>query len=109
MVDFGFPGCNGQGGPACAGTRAPVAGFPAHASSDGLAVDGRWAYVAENGSSFAAAPTGNDVRLVDLRTGKSSIFWRSPVEHDPLGAAIGPDGSLYVTLFVSGRVIRFAR
>lgn len=108
VVDFGFPACHGQGGPACAGTRRPVARFPAHASSDGLAVAGRHAYVAENGSSFAAHPTGSDVRRVDLVTGRSSILWRSPVRHDPLGATIGPDGDLYVTLLVSGRVIRFA-
>jgi hypothetical protein len=29
------------------------------------------------------------------------------VGHDPLGAEIGPDGALYVTLFVSGKVVRF--
>ena len=108
VVDFGFPGCYGQGGTACAGTRPPVARFPAHASSDGLAIERRYAYIAENGSSFAANPTGSDVRRVDLVTGRSSILWRSPVEHDPLGATIGPDGDLYVTLFISGRVIRFA-
>jgi glucose/arabinose dehydrogenase len=109
VVGFGFPGCHGQGGRSCAGTRAPLARFPAHASSDGLAVEGTRAYVAENGSSFAANPTGSDVRRVDLRTGRSSILWRSPVAHDPLGLAIGPGGDLYVTLFLSGRVIRFAR
>ncbi len=27
--------------------------------------------------------------------------------HDPLGAALGPDGALYVTLFSSGGVVRF--
>ncbi len=108
VADFGFPGCHGQGGTACRGTRAPVARFPAHASPDGLAVDGRRAYIAENGSSFAANPTGSDVRGVDLVTGTSSVLWRSPIRHDPLGATIGPKGALYVTLFVSGRVIRFA-
>jgi glucose/arabinose dehydrogenase len=109
VADFGFPGCHDQGGRACAGTRKPVARFPAHASSDGLAVTGRRAYIAENGSSFAANPTGSDVRRVDLLTGRSSILWRSPIPHDPLGAAIGPGHDLYVTLFASGRVIRFRR
>lgn len=108
VVDFGFPGCYGQGGPPCRRTRAPVARFPAHASTDGLAIDGRHGYVAENGSSFRARPTGSDVRRVDLATGRSTIFWHSPIEHDPLGAAVGPHGDLYVTLFMSGRVIRFA-
>jgi glucose/arabinose dehydrogenase len=109
VADFGFPRCYDQGGPSCAGTRRPIARFPAHASSDGLAVDGRSAYIAENGSTIRPKPTGNDVRRVDLATGRSSILWRSPIEHDPLGLAIGPGGDLYVTLFVSGRVIRFAQ
>lgn len=109
VADFGFPGCYDQGGRACRGTQRPLAVFPAHASSDGLAVDGRVAYVAENGSSFAANATGNDVRRVDLDTGRDRVVWRSGVAHDPLGAAIGPDRALYVTLFASGRVLRFAR
>ena len=109
VADFGFPGCYGQGGKSCAGTRGPLARFPAHASSDGLAVDGPRAYIAENGSTIRDKPTGSDVRRVNLATGRSSILWRSPVEHDPLGLAIGPEGDLYATLFVSGRVIRFAQ
>ncbi len=105
--DFGFPRCFGQGGRVCAGKRGPLATFPAHASSDGLAVKGDRAYVAENGSTIRRHPSGNDVQRVDLRTGRRARLWRSPVAHDPLGAAIGPDGDLYVTLFLSGRVVRF--
>jgi glucose/arabinose dehydrogenase len=107
LVNFGFPGCYGQGGPACRGTRPALVRFAAHASSDGIAVKGHIAYVAENGSSFAANPTGSDIQRVDLRTGRRSLFWRSPVLHDPVGAAIGPDGDLYVTLYHSGSVVRF--
>jgi glucose/arabinose dehydrogenase len=106
-VDFGFPGCYGQGGRACAGTREPLASLPAHAASAGIAVAGELAYVAQNGSAFEENPTGSDVVRVDLRTGRHTVLWRSPVKHDPLGAAIGPDGDLYVTLYVSGKVVRF--
>lgn len=109
VVNFGFPGCYDQGGPRCANTKPPVARLPAHASSDGLAISGDTAYVAENGSSFSANPTGSDVRRVNLRTGRTSIIWRSPVKHDPLGAAIGPGGSLFVTLFRSGEIVRLSR
>jgi glucose/arabinose dehydrogenase len=108
VVDFGYPACYGQGGPKCRGTREPVASFAPHAASTGIAVAGDVAYVAENGSAFVKNPTGNDVVRVDLRTGRHSVFWRSPVQHDPLGAAIGPDGDLYATLYVSGKVVRFA-
>jgi glucose/arabinose dehydrogenase len=107
VVDFGFPNCYGQGGRACAGTREPLASLPAHAASAGIAVAGEVAYVAENGSAFEENPTGSDVVRVDLRTGRDSVLWRSPVKHDPLGAAIGPDGDLYVTLYASGKVVRF--
>lgn len=107
VVDFGYPACYGQGGPECKGTREPVASFAPHAASTGIAVAGDVAYVAENGSAFEKNPTGSDVVRVDLRTGRHSVLWRSPVKHDPLAAAIGPDGDLYVTLYVSGKVVRF--
>jgi glucose/arabinose dehydrogenase len=105
--DFGFPGCYDQGGSACAGKRPPFVTFAPHSSPTGVGVKGSVAYVAENGSSFSHHPTGNAVVRVDLRTGDQSVFWRSPVEHDPSGAAVGPDGNLYVTLYASGKVVRF--
>jgi glucose/arabinose dehydrogenase len=107
VAHFGFPACFGQGGAPCAGTIAPIATFPAHASTDGLAVKGAVAYVAQNGSTIRRHPVGNDVQRIDLQTGRRTRLWKSPVGHDPLGAAIGPDGRLYVTLFVSGKVVRF--
>jgi glucose/arabinose dehydrogenase len=101
VADFGFPRCS----PSCAGATAPLATFPAHASTDGLAVKGGFAYVAQNGSTIRRHPVGSDVQRVDLANGRRTRIWKSPVAHDPLGAAIGPDGKLYVTLFVSGKVV----
>lgn len=107
VADFGFPRCFvGASASACAGKLAPFATFPAHASTDGLAVKGGVAYVAQNGSTIRKHPVGNDVQRVDLATGRRTRIWKSPVEHDPLGAEIGPDGDLYVTLFISGKVVR---
>ncbi|MCW2995170.1 MAG: sorbosone dehydrogenase [Conexibacter sp.] len=108
---FGFPRCTH---PPC---RAPVAKLPPHASADGLAVKkGKSgttiAYVAEFGSSFPANPTGRDVRRITLtRRGGSyhariTVLQRFP-SNDPLGAAIGPDGRLYVSLLASGKVLRY--
>jgi len=106
LVDFGFPRCSGGRGQ-CFGAVAPIATFPAHASTDGLAVKGDVAYVAQNGSTIRRHAVGNDVQRVDLVTGTRTRVWKSPVAHDPLGAAIGPDGRLYVTLFLSGKVVSF--
>jgi glucose/arabinose dehydrogenase len=103
VANFGFPRCS----PSCAGATAPIARFPAHASTDGLAVKVDVAYVAQNGSTIRRHAVGNDVQRVDLVSHKRTRLWKSPVEHDPLGAEIGPDGDLYVTLFLSGRVVRF--
>jgi glucose/arabinose dehydrogenase len=107
---FGFPRCPRR-------CRGPIARMPAHASSDGLAVRGRpggtvTAFVAEFGSSFARNRTGRDVRRIVLTpkgsgyTARQSIVQRFG-QSDPLGAAIGPDGRLYVTLLISGRVLRY--
>ena len=102
-----LPGCYDQGGQACAGTRPPLATFGAHATPTAVAVKGDVALVLENGSSFLQNPTGSDIQRVDLRTGQHTVFWRSPVKHDPVGAVIGPDGNLYITLFASGEIVRF--
>jgi glucose/arabinose dehydrogenase len=107
VVNFGFPGCYEQGGPACAGMRPPLVEFAAHSTPTAVAVKGDVAFVVENGSSFVQNPSGSDIQRVDLRTRQHTVFWRSPVKHDPVGAAIGPDGNLYVTLYVSGKIIEF--
>ncbi|MEA2480509.1 MAG: hypothetical protein QOJ07_2431, partial [Thermoleophilaceae bacterium] len=58
-------------------------------------------------------PTGSDVVGVTLRRAGSgwsaaaTTFASGFAEHDPLGAAIGPRGALYVTLWTSGRIVRF--
>lgn len=116
---YGFPGCYGQGGAPCRGAVAPLLLTAVHASSDGIAITKRFgsfglsAFIAENGSSFAANPTGSDVIRVSLvRRGRgyravSHRFARGFTKYDPLGAAMGPGGALYVTLWKSGKVIRF--
>jgi glucose/arabinose dehydrogenase len=119
--DFGFPDCYDQGGRHCRGKSTPIALMPPHASSDGLAVTRDWrgggltAFVAENGSGVPGAHTGDDIRQVSLRrradgsySARVSVLASGFAHQDPLGAAIGPDGGLYVTLFFSGEVVRYA-
>jgi glucose/arabinose dehydrogenase len=115
---FGFPGCFNQGGPACRGTRRALVRLAPHAAPGAVAVQaasrGRaTAYVPEFGSSFPDQPTGGDVVAVALR--RRAGRWRAAPRRlarrlglqNPLGAAIGPDGDLYVTLWTRGRVVRF--
>ena len=114
---FGFPECWDQGGTACRGAAAPLVRLMAHSAPGAIAVAerfGRWgpsAFVTRFGSSFDANPTGGDVVRVSLaRLGRRG----APVERfatgfgrqEPLGAALGPDGSLYVSLWNSGRIVR---
>jgi glucose/arabinose dehydrogenase len=119
LADLDAPGLPHFGFPRCPSTCVkPIAELPPHASSDGLAVKPgpggtTIAYVAEFGSSFPRNHTGHDVRRIVLRprpgggyTTKVSVVARFR-QNDPLGAAIGPDGDLYVTLLISGKVVRF--
>jgi glucose/arabinose dehydrogenase len=116
--DFGFPDCFGQGGPACSGKRRPLARLAPHAAPGALAVVARspttaTAYVAEFGSSFDAKPTGGDV--VALRMTRRGGRWVARTRRfaaglgrqNPLGVAVGRDGSLYVSLWSRDEVVRF--
>jgi glucose/arabinose dehydrogenase len=118
VPDFGFPACFGQGGSACRGTRAPLVNLPPHAAPGAIAVVKRsataaTAYVPQFGSSFDANPTGGDV--VAIRLTRKSGRWHASRRtlaaglgrQNPLGAAIGPDGDLYVSLWSAGRIVRF--
>ena len=114
-VDFGHPGCYGQGGTACAGTRRARVRLPEHSAAAGVAVAERFGalgpsvFVALFGSSFDARPTGGEVVRVPLLDGKPVAqyvrFARDFGRQEPLGLAIGPEGDLYVSLWTSGRVV----
>ena len=102
VVDFGFPGGGGRG---------PLVELPAHAAPGAVAI-GRWRrkltlFVTEFGSSFSP-PTGGRIVQVPLSAGggRPRTFARLG-RHEPLGLALGPDGALYVTLWPSGRVLRY--
>jgi glucose/arabinose dehydrogenase len=114
---YGFPGCWGQGGPACRGAAAPVARLAPHSAVGGVAVArfgklGPSAFVAEFGSSFAAKPTGGKVVRIPLpglrapRRARPRRFLTGLGLQNPLGLGVGPDGALYVTLWRSGRLLR---
>src|SRR5215213_4051840 len=115
---YGFPACWGQGGAPCRGAVAPFARLAPH-SAPGAVVAvrrfGRWgpsAFVTRFGSTFRDNPTGGDVVRVPLvRPGRGRSvpvqrFATGSGHQEPLGAALGPGGALYVSLWKSGRIVR---
>src|SRR5215218_3795182 len=115
---YGFPACWGQGGAPCRGAVAPLARLAPHSAPGAVVVArrfGRWgpsAFVTRFGSSFRENPTGGDIVRVPLaglgrrRTAPARRFATGFGHQEPLGAALGPDGALYVSLWKSGRVVR---
>jgi glucose/arabinose dehydrogenase len=115
---YGFPECWGQGGAPCRGAVAPLVRLAPHSAPGAIAVArrfGRWgptAFVTRFGSTFRANPTGGDVVRVSLarlgrrRTAPLARFATGFGHQEPLGAAIGPGGALYVSLWKSGRIVR---
>jgi glucose/arabinose dehydrogenase len=115
---YGFPECWGQGGAPCRGAVAPLARLAPHSAPGAVAVTrrfGRWgpsAFVTRFGSTFRENPTGGDVVRVSLarlgrrRSAPVQRFATGFGHQEPLGAALGPDGALYVSLWASGRVVR---
>ena len=115
---YGFPGCWGQGGAPCRGAAAPLARLAPHSAPGAVVVArrfGRWgpsAFVTRFGSTFREHPTGGDVVRVSLAglgrrpTAPVQRFATGFGHQEPLGAALGPGGALYVSLWRSGRVVR---
>lgn len=114
----------------CAGKIAPVAAFPAHWAPNGMALyDKRefpahyrhGVFIAFHGSWNRAPYAQGGYNVVfealagDHASGKCEIFadgFAGPVkspdqaQHRPSGVAVGPDGSLYVSDDVRGRIYR---
>ena len=115
---YGFPGCWGQGGAPCRGAVAPLARLAPHSAPGAVVVVrrfGRWgpsAFVTRFGSTFRENPTGGDVvrvslaRLGQRRTAPVHRVATGFGHQEPLGAALGPGGALYVSLWQSGRIVR---
>jgi glucose/arabinose dehydrogenase len=96
---WGFPGCYGQGGPACAGVSQPIAVLDKHAAAGGVAIWGNAAIVAEW--------QAGKVQRVSLEKSGSVAPFLAGVKN-PLPVATKPGGSVLVGDWTSGTVYRIA-
>jgi glucose/arabinose dehydrogenase/mono/diheme cytochrome c family protein len=114
----------------CAGKSAPIAAFPAHWAPDGMVFYDKdqfpvryrnGVFIAFHGSWNRAPYPQRGYNVVfqkldgDKAAGRCEIFAdgfagaeRSPdkAKHRPTGLAVGPDGSLYISDDVRGRIYR---
>lgn len=114
----------------CASARPPVVAFPAHWAPDGLVFYGGKMFPAQyRGGAFIAfhgswnrAPMpqqGYLVAFVPFVNGRAAGTYRTfldgfagslrdpgKAEHRPVGLAVGPDGSLYISDDQGGRIYR---
>jgi glucose/arabinose dehydrogenase/mono/diheme cytochrome c family protein len=127
-----YGGDGGKSAGSCANKTAPVAAFPAHWGPNGMALYNKkqfparyhnGVFIAFHGSWDRAPYPQGGYNLVfqaladDHASGNCEIFAdgfagaiKTPdgAAHRPSGVAVGPDGSLYVSDDVRGRIYRIA-
>ncbi len=105
-----FPGCYGQGGPACPGVPSPIAVLDKHAAVGDLVIGtgqpgasaGSWALVSEWQSAKVQ-------RVALRRAGSTYTASVTPFLtgiRNPLAVALGPDRSLLVGDWATGTIYR---
>ncbi len=106
--DWRFPGCYGQGTPACEGVPAPIAVLDKHAAVGDLVVGSGRPGESPGSSALVTEWQSAKVQRVALRragstyTGSVSPFLRG-ISH-PLAIAAGPDRSLLVGDWARGTI-----
>jgi glucose/arabinose dehydrogenase len=108
--DWGFPGCYGQGGPACAGVPEPVAVLDKHAASGAVVmVTGQLGSSVGTSALVAEWQTGRVMGVTLTRTGSTYKGSAAPFLEgvkNPLALALASDGSLFVGDWSNGRIYR---
>jgi len=108
--DWGFPGCYGQGGAACAGVPAPLAVLDPHAGAGGLAVVRGQLGPATGTAAIVAEWARARVLRVSLARGRAAAatpFLTGLAS--PLPVLVTGDGALLVGDWRSGVIYRVAR
>ncbi len=108
--NWGFPGCYGQGGSACAGVPVPVAVLDKHAASGAVAIaTGQLGLSVGTAALVAEWQTGRVVKVALTRAGSTYEGSAAPLLEgvkNPLALALASDGSLLVGDWSNGRIYR---
>jgi glucose/arabinose dehydrogenase len=111
--DWGFPGCYGQPGAACAGVPKPIAELDKHAAAGGLAiVTGQLGSEAEGSALVAQWQSGTVQRIALTRSGSTYKGSRTTFLtgfRNPLAVTAATGGSLLVGDWTTGTIYRIAR
>jgi glucose/arabinose dehydrogenase len=106
--DWGFPGCYGQGGPACEGVPAPIAVLDKHAAV-GYLVAGS-GLPGESAGSWALLTEWQSAKVQRVALTRAGSTYKGSVTpflsgiRNPLAIAAGPDRSLLVGDWATGTI-----
>ena len=108
--DWGFPGCYGQGGPACAGVPAPVAVLDRHAAvGDVLITTGQLGALVGTSAIVPEWQSSKVQRVALSRSGSSYEGSAAPFLtgiQNPLAITFAPDHSVLVASWATGAIYR---
>ncbi len=111
--DWGFPGCYGQGGSACAGVPAPVVVLDKHAASGAVVVaDGQLGARIGTAALVAEWQSARVLQVALTRSDSTYTGAATPLLEgvkNPLALAFAPDGSLLVGDWSTGTIYRITR
>ena len=110
--DWRFPGCYGQGGPACAGVPDPIAVLDKHAAVGDVAIlTGRLGPLVGTSALVSEWQTAKVERVALTRAGSTYSGSVTPFLtgiQNPLAVALAPDGSLLVGDWATGMIYSIA-
>jgi glucose/arabinose dehydrogenase len=108
--DWRFPGCHGQGGPACAGAPQPLAVLDKHAAVGGIAF--ATGQLGANVGTAALVAEWNVAKVQRVALTKAGSTFQGTVTpfltgiRNPLAVAFAPDRSLLVGDWATGTIYR---
>jgi len=106
--DWGFPGCYGQGGPACRGVPSPIAVLDKHAAVGDLVIGS--GLPGDSAGSWALLTEWQSAKVQQVALTRAGMAYSGSVTpfltgiRNPLAIAAGPDRSLLVGDWATGTI-----